>query len=145
MKYHGCQSYYKLEREADLLRAYRSCIASCNKIVLPDIYQQVVKMPAKRFWVSEERTAIVISQMYRGDKLLKMNKNKRDMFNEIFRRVKKLRREKPDLPLNKIVHEVVHQQAPEFYITPGSARIIIFYAKKRWVEEKERKLRHLFM
>ena len=145
MKSHGCQSYYKNERDADLMSAYRRAIVSSEHIVPSEIYEQVVRMPSKRFWVSEERAVIVIARMLKGYDLHGMKPNKKDMFREIFRRVKKLRAKNPDIPLRHVVTEVVRQPAPCFYITPASARIMIYHAKKKWLKERQKKLRHLFM
>lgn len=126
------------------MRVYHELICASDFISLPQIYKEVVNMPSARFWVSEERAAIVISSMMKGEKLLDMRPTKREMFKEIYRRAMQLKKEQPALSVYDIAFKVVRQPAPKFYITPGYAKSIIFYVKKKWYEERKRKLRHLF-
>lgn len=144
MKHHGSKFEYEKERNHDLMRVYHELICASDFISLPQIYKEVVNMPSARFWVSEERAAIVISSMMKGEKLLDMRPTKREMFKEIYRRAMQLKKEQPALSVYDIAFKVVRQPAPKFYITPGYAKSIIFYVKKKWYEERKRKLRHLF-
>ena len=144
MKPHGSKFEYEQERDKDLMRAYHHLIEKTAYISMPLIYEEVVDMPSARFWVSEERAAIVIAAMMRGDKLSSMRHNKREMFREVYRRAVKLKKECPNMSVFDIAFNVVRQPAPKFYLTPGSAKVIICKAKKKWYEERKRKLRHLF-
>ena len=121
MKKHGTKFEYEAERNRDLMRVYR----------------QVINRPAERFWVSEERAAIVISSLLKGRKLTSMRKCKRDMFREIFRRAKALLKQDPDLTPKELAFIVVAQPAPKFYITPGSCKIIICSIKKCLRKQKQ--------
>lgn len=60
MKYFGSILDFTRERNADLMRVYRDRLAEASIIVMPVIFQLVADSPASRFWVSEERAAIVI-------------------------------------------------------------------------------------
>jgi hypothetical protein len=144
MKPHGSKFEYEQERNDDLMRAYHELIEAAPYICLNNIYREVVNMPSARFWVSEERAAIVIAAMMKGDQLQGMRPNKREMFNEIYRRAMILKKEKPTLSIFELAFQVVRQAAPKFYLTPGSAEVIIYRAKKKWYEQRKRKLRHLF-
>ena len=144
MKHAGNTFEYEEERNRDLMRAYRKILADCTEIHLADVFQAVVNMPAQRFWVSEERTAIVIASMRRGDKLTKMRPTTRERYEEIFKRVLELRKTNPDMSVYGITFLAVHQPAPKFYLTPGSAKAIIYKIKSKWYEERKRKMRHLF-
>lgn len=126
------------------MRVYHDIITSADFISLPDVYVEAVNRPSARFWVSEERAAIVISSMMKGDSLSRMRPTKREMFNEIYRRAMEIKKQKPSLSIYDIAFIVVRQPAPKFYITPGYAKSLIFHAKKQWYEERKRKLRHLF-
>jgi len=112
------------------MRAYREAIAECNVIRMPDIFRAVVNKSSARFWVSEERAAIVISHLMRGGKLHNMRPLKKEMFHEIYRRVLALKADNPDMSLNQLAFFAVRQQAPKFYLTPGSAKVIICKIKK---------------
>ncbi|MCU6767837.1 hypothetical protein OCV73_02545 [Barnesiella propionica] len=126
------------------MRVYREQILHCDTIKLPQIFDLVVNTPSVRFWVSEERAAIVIANMMRGDKLLKMRNTKREMFFEIYKRAMKLRQEYPEMSVYELAFHVVRQPAPKFYLTAGSAKVIVHKIKKKWYEERKRKQRYLF-
>ncbi len=127
------------------MRAYHELIKSAQYILMPEIYRKVVDMPTRRFWISEGRAAIVISAMMKGDTLENMGPLKREMYNEIYSRVIKLREKKPDLPIIQLVEMVVEQPAPKFYLTPGSAKVLICKIRKEWYFRRtKRRLRHCF-
>lgn len=145
MKNAGSIFEYEDARNRDLIRAYRELLASPRIINLADIYREVVNMPSERFWVSEERASIVVSDMLKGRSIAKMRPNKREMFGEIFRRVVALREERPGESVYNLTFTVVTGPAPKFYLTPASAKVIINKIEKQWYEERKRKYRHLFM
>ena len=145
MKPHGSDSIFKQERNSDLMRAYHELVTAKEFVCVSEIYNEVVNMPSRRFWVSEERAAIVISAMMRGNSLKAMRETKREMFEEIYRRAMSVKKAHPQMSMFEIACIVVHQPAPKFYITPGSASVYIINSKKKWYEERKRKLRHLFM
>lgn len=144
MKPHGSKCDYENERNHDLLRVFLKLIEAADVVCLPEIYKQVVNMPSSRFWVSEERAGIVISAMMKGRSLKGMRKNKREMFNEIYKRAMRIHKAYPELTPLELAIKVVRQPAPKFYLSPGSAEIYILKVKKQWYEERKRKLRHLF-
>lgn len=144
MKPQGAKFEYEQERNHDLMRVYRQLIDDSSFICMPEIYEEVVNRPSSRFWVSEERAAIVIAAMMKGKELTGMHANKREMFQEIYQRVLQLRELKPELSMSELIFQVVRQSAPKFYMTPGYAKIIICSVKKKWYEERKRRLRHLY-
>lgn len=144
MKPVGSKFEYENERNDDLMSVYHRFISSCSTIRLRELMEYIVNSPSQRFWVSEERASIVISSMMKGENLSGMSRMKREMFTEIHRRVMAMADKNPDMPLSEIVYEVIRQPAPRFYLTPGSAKVIIHKIKKKWFEERRRKLHHLF-
>ncbi len=152
MKSEGSIFEYEEQRNKDLMRAYKECLCEAKYIVLGDIYEQVVNKPAERFWVSERRAAIVVSNMLNNRPVGKMRQNKREMFEEIFRRVKERMKEFPEESVYNLTIDVVGEPAPKFYLTPGSAKAIINKCERGWYEERskkiaehKRKYRHLYM
>lgn len=139
LKNYGSFFEYEQERNADLIRAYREDISSCKVIRLSEVWQRIANMPSARFWVSEERAAIVVAKMMHGDKLEGMRPLKREMFFEIFRRVKKLRAEFPDVSIYTCCIRVVCSPAPKFYMTPLSIRETIYKIKRSWYKERRSK------
>lgn len=136
MKYFGCILDFTRERNADLMRAFRHHLALANFIVMPDIFEAVANSPASRFWVSEERAAIVISAMAAGKQLPRMRSNKREMFNEIYRRFIVERNNNPDKSVYELVSTIVNQPAPKFYLTPRSVGEFIYRIKNGWYDKQ---------
>lgn len=131
MKKKGTISQLQHERDDDLMRAFQKELAGRPHILLPEVLNAVVSSPSKRFWVTSERAAIVIYNMMKGDELEHMRPLKRKMFREIYRRVMKLKANYPQLSIPILTEQVVAEPAPEFYITPGSAKVIISRIRKR--------------
>lgn len=135
---------YSKERVDDLMRAYNEYISSCEYIRMPDVYANIVNMTSARFWVSDIRAALVVSAIMRGEPVLEtMWPLRREMYEEIYRRVLKLRRDFPKSSISELCARVVMQPAPKFYLTAGSAKMIICKARKKWVKEKWKRLRLL--
>lgn len=145
MKNKGSIFEYEDARNRDLIRAYRQLVRESGRIYLPEICRKLVNMPSERFWVSEERASIVISDMIKGRSIEMMTPNKREMYEEIYARVMELRKENPDATVYELVSRVVDGPAPKFYLTPKSAKVIISKIKSEWYERRKRKYRHLFM
>ncbi|MBQ1227467.1 MAG: hypothetical protein IIX79_05205 [Alistipes sp.] len=143
MRNSGSTFEYAKERNEDIMRAYVAQIQSSDVIKLPVVLDRVVNTPTKRFWVSPERAAIVVSRIIKGDSLIEMRPPRREMFFEIYRRVKLLRKEDPSASLYSLVFRVVQEPAPKFYLTPGSAKVIIHRVKKEWYERNKQRLYRL--
>lgn len=143
MKHYGSAFEYAEERNDDIMRAYTQELAHCNRIYLPQVFDRVVNMPSKRFWVSAERAAIVISNMMRGDKLINMRPTKREMFREIYSRAMALKEKNPNMSLYELALTVVQEPAPKFYLTAGSAKAIIYRIRKQWHKKRSQELRRL--
>ena len=142
MKHKGALMEYSKERINDLMRVYDEYLASCDYIKMPDVYNNIVNMPARRFYVSDIRAALVVSSMIRGEaRLDKMCASKREMYEEIYCRVAALREKYPTKTTSELCAMVVMQPAPKFYLTPGSAKIMVCKARKEWKRKKLQKLR----
>lgn len=142
MKHKGALMEYSQERSDDLMRAYDEYLASCDYIRMPDVYRSIVNMPSRRFWVSDIRAALVVSAMIRGEaRLDKMCLSKREMYEEIYRRVAAMREKHPEKTTSELCAMVVMQPAPKFYLTPGSAKIMVCKARKEWITRKLQRLR----
>ncbi len=135
MKPLGSVLAFTRERNAALLRAYRKQVGSARFIRLDEIGERVVNSPAERFWVSEERAAVVVSAMMRGKPVLdNMRPAKREMFEEIYRRVVALKKLHPDWCLRDLAHVVVNSPAPKFYMKASSALERLFKIRNGWYD-----------
>ena len=77
MKYYGSILDFTQERNQELMRVYQEELSKAGYIVMPKIFEQVANSPCSRFWVSEERAAIVISTLLAGKVIPNMRKNKK--------------------------------------------------------------------
>ena len=115
MKLFGSVLSFTHERNAALLKTYRKHVNAADYVRLDEIGKKVVNSPSPRFWVSEERAAAVVSAIMRGKPVLEtMRPTKREMFEEIHRRVVALKKQHPDWHLSRLVYVVVNSSAPKF-------------------------------
>lgn len=131
MKYLGSSAYFTRQRNADLMRVFRQKLAEATVVRMPEIFRQVAESPASRFWVSEERAAIVIAAMEAGRAIPEMIPSKREMFREIYRRYRELRRTHPLMDIIELASIIVNQPAPSFYFTPRSVGEIIYRIRRQ--------------
>lgn len=120
------------QRNEELLRVFRMHLARARYIIMPEIFQQVAESQASRFWVSEERAAVEVSRMLIGKPFSRMRPNKREMFEEIFRRFLILREEHPEKSVFELVSVIVYQPAPRFYLTPRTVGELIYRTLNGW-------------
>ena len=135
-KHFGSIMDFTRQRNDDLMRAYREQLALASYIVMPDIFQKIADSPARRFWVSEERAAVEVSRMLIGKPFSRMRPNKREMFEEIFRRFLALREEQPGKSVFELVSIIVHQPAPKFYFTARTVGEFIYRIKNGWYDRQ---------
>ena len=137
----GSTLEYSGERIAALMLEYEKYIASCSHIRMSEVFEHIVNQPCSRFWVSEVRAAVVVAAMLRGDSLAGMHPAKKEMFSEIFRRFLLMRSDFPERSLSRLVSHIITQPAPKFYLSPSSAKIMFYKAKKEWYARKMLNLR----
>lgn len=141
MKHKGNTVEYTKERNDDIMRAYCELRASSGVIPASQLFKQLVNMPSSRFWVSERRAAVVLSAMFKGEDMPVMMKTRREMFDELKKRVLILKDEHPQASLYELCCYAVQQPAPKFYLTPGSAEVIVCKSRKEWFKRKTQHLR----
>lgn len=123
MKHIGSQSDFKEHRDNELHKAFARQLKNTATTDDKNFYTNVVKTPCSRFWVSELRAAEVVGRMRKGRPLsATVLPEKRRMYQEINTRVEAWMEENPDQPLIRGVEAVVWGAAPEFYMSPETAR-----------------------
>lgn len=65
-----------------------------------------------------------------------MRKNKREMFEEIFRRFLAVREKHPEKSIYALAIMVVNQPAPRFYMTPRTVGELIYRIKNGWYDKQ---------
>lgn len=134
MKKRGSTSDFTGERDRELYAAFLEELRTTRDIPLRELFARAASRPASRFWVSERRAADVISAMLRGanpDSVEKMYPRRREMYEEILRRVRAKMNADPTLCMTHAVDEAVCEPAPSFYLTDESARCIIYRIRRR--------------
>lgn len=126
MKHLGSVSEFNEQRDRELKAAFHHVLKTERADSVAQYFYKAAKREASRFWVSERRAYIVMKQMTAAPLPASMYAKKREMFAEIFRRVESLMAEHPEMTLYEATFEVVNSPAPEFYLTPGSARVILY-------------------
>lgn len=119
------------------MRVFHRVIAPLRSVRLADVARLVAESPSSRFWVSEERAAIVISAMAAGRPLPPMTPTRREMFAELYRRYLLLRPLHPGWSVLRIMEVVVHQPAPKFYFTPRTMQEFIYRILNGYYDRKE--------
>lgn len=139
MKHSGCILAFTAQRNAELIKAYKRAISSVDYIDLAKVSEIVVNTPCSRFWVSEERVVTVLSQVRRGMPVLdSMRPMKREMFEEISRRVKVLMEKNTRMSLDEAVMRAINSPAPKFYMVPRYAMEIIYRVRNGYYEKNNR-------
>lgn len=137
MKKAGSTSDFTEARNKELLRAVRRLVMDPSCKSMTQVYARAVMEPCSRFWVSERRAAEVISKMLHGDdRDWKSVPLRSKMYRELCRRVTAWREENPGHHLSDAVFAAVNSQAPEFYLTPESAMVIVSRIMKRNAERR---------
>ena len=89
-----------------------------------EILAKAVHKEAPRFFVNYESARRFISLMARRKKLPVINKNKRAMYNEIYRRFKE--RCKGETGHYKMLEEILEEPAPSFYLDESTFQGIVY-------------------
>lgn len=126
MKKTGSTSDFLPTRNRELLQTLRRLIMTTGGVPLGALYAMAAQSPCSRFWVSEKRAAEVISRMMRGEDMdVNSLPLRNKMYRELLRRVQEWQAQNPGRPLTDAVFAAVNSPAPEFYVTPESAKVII--------------------
>lgn len=131
MKKKGANFPFEMQRERELMQAYRKELAECKYIKMDEIYRKVAKCSCSRYWVTEERATIAVSNMLNGRGVCSSDA-KGAMYKDIFNRYLLLKKIHPNRPISWIVRLIVNSEAPEFYISPSRVKSILNRAKHRW-------------
>ena len=125
MKKIGNVCDYINDRDKELYHRYREALATAQTIKLDDILLSVIHSRTSRLWLSENRAAEIIKSFISADGKFKPNPKRAEIYNEVWRRYRRLRSKRPNDAFSDIVFDVVNSPADSFYLTIGSAKVII--------------------
>lgn len=111
-----------------------------------EVARRVADSPAPRIFVSEERAAVVIGRMLKGQPVRLMGEVKREMYALLLSRVRRLLDGGEATTIAAAIRTALAQPAPKFYLTPGSVKVILYRLRRRaWYDRRTRLLRHAAM
>lgn len=128
------------ERDLDLLKAYKDVLSEIKyPFTLNEVMDRTVKKPARRFYSSTKYACICIKAMKENKPIFYEQEEKERMIREVWKRVQLEERLYPDIKLDRIVEIVMDRPAPEFYLKPSSAEVILCKAKRKqkYIEEQQ--------
>lgn len=120
MKKKGACCDYIMQRNENLRRELCRSLRGSGTTI-EQAYRRLSKGGrADRFYISEERACRYLTTSEEPHV-----KSRKRMIEEIRRRVNRIMEENPEMDMKEAVYEVVNSPAPEFYLTPGSIRVIL--------------------
>lgn len=141
MRHKGSDSEFKELRDNEILALYRKYLNESPSIVVSRMLVDIVNSPSSRFWITEQRAAIVLGQMKRGETFPDAYPQKRAMYRELYRRAQRIWADYPDMSVYSVASMVVEQPAPSFYMSTTLCNLIISRAKRReWSRRKRSNL-----
>ncbi|MBD5203850.1 MAG: hypothetical protein HDS82_03120 [Bacteroidales bacterium] len=136
MKKKGSISDFTGIRNGELYRSFSTQLRNPMVENNGELYLNTVKSPCSRFWVSERRAAEVVSALRKGSNLPAMLEEKRRMYEEIYKRTEDILVKNPELSLSRAVEQAVWSPAPEFYLSPETARKTIRHILRNLKERR---------
>lgn len=127
------------ERDRDLLRAYKEVLQEVEyPFSLNSVMELTVRKPAKRFYSSTRYAYMCVKALKEGMPVRYQQSEKERMIREVWKRVQQEEILRPNMKLDVIVELVMGRPAPEFYLKPSSAEVILCKAKRkqRFIEEQ---------
>lgn len=124
MKRKGSKSDFTEERNKELKSRFFSqeVYSTSDKSLI-----KVIKMPASRFWVDPDRARDVISTIKKNPGVLeKMYPERQRMYKALLSKYEEIQRQFPDKSRIDCVSMAIYSGAPEFFITPSTARNILY-------------------
>lgn len=122
---------YIEQRNRDLFEAFKRIIDDTPfPIRLKDVLPRTVCQPAKKFYISSRNAMEMVVRLRNGE-IIDMTPERSRLFRNIMDLVAEQELKKPGTPLRNIIEEVIDMPAPEFYLKPSSAKIILHYERKK--------------
>lgn len=137
MKHKGSSSDISAECARQLMKSYRQAVkdayeTSPKPLRSGELIRRAIDTPTERFYVSDMRAYQVVAAVKRGQLTLdSMTPQRKEMYEEIIRRADSEQYRHPERPLFDIVAEIVELPAPKFYLTLGSAKVILHKERRR--------------
>lgn len=124
MKKKGSVCDFNAERNAELRTAFFSQGVYSTR---DEVVSKVVKTPASRFWVDPERARDVMSRIEKDPESISgMKPERQRMYMALYKKYCEIREQFPSDPKIKAVSMAIYSGAPEFFLSPATARSILY-------------------
>lgn len=124
MKRKGNTCEFREKRASELRAAFFSqeVYSTCEEVM-----RKTVKTPASRFWVEPERARDVLTRMERNPESVSgMHPERQRMYKALYEKYRSLRLKNPRESKISCVTMAIYSGAPEFFLSPATARTIIY-------------------
>lgn len=120
-------THLREERDEALYKAYNAAVSEFDFASQDDAYNWVRKHSAPRFYITPDFCAIVLGRMISGRHPEVYGTERLRKFNYLFERYKQIKSnpKTSDLTIIRICEIIVHEKAPEFYLSLSSTAKII--------------------
>lgn len=132
MKSRGCTSYLNEDRNRDLLRTYNRIMRRSGSSSFSDVYEEMKRAEASRFWCTWKTAYEHIVRKSRKDKEYE---GRSEMYDEIEKRATEYA-DANKCSFRLACKAVVMQPAPSFYLSVGRMKNIIRRMLKRKPREE---------
>lgn len=124
MKRKGATSDFSKARNMELRKAFFSQESYSTS---DEAMKKVLATPASRFWVDPDRARDVMSSIEKNPAILdNMKKERARMYRALFKNYNEIRKANPGKSKISCVSQAIFGGAPEFYLSPSTAREIIY-------------------
>lgn len=124
MKKKGNRCEFHEKRASELKMAFFSQNSYSTS---DEAMKKILKTPTSRFWVEPERARDVLTRMERNsDYLSGMHPDRQRMYKVLFEKYQELRLKNPGESKISCVTMAIYSGAPEFFLSPSTARSIIY-------------------
>lgn len=133
MEYKNNFSVAEMRKEA-IIKTFFETLKNCRKsdpfVSLENIIHRAASTKAPRFFVSFENARRFVSLLVRKKRLPLVNKNKIELYKELYRRYKRLCQNDSE---NPVIHytaleKIIEEPAPSFYLDTETFRCLLYKA-----------------
>ena len=117
-------------RRQDIIDSFFNSLKELRKtrpfVTQNEVIEHAARSTAPRFYVTFENARRFVSLLMRGKRLPIVNKNKVEMYKEIYRRYKQRVKECGERYRYVILDEIIREPAPSFYLDVETFRGIVY-------------------
>lgn len=131
---------FREEMSRSLYESYLAILNAGECATQYEAIERARRSPAPQWFISEWSCVNILTKMQRGEPTGLKNPDKIRKYDDLFAVVERWRAERGEWPgLIVVCREIVHGEAPEYYICHNTAKQMILAERKRRREEVARR------